>query len=146
MVDQILIPENGSNFETSIKSNTRKEEMKKKKFNCPAEMTLSLMDGKWKAILLFNLRKGPKRFGELRRLSPGINHATLSNQLRELEKNGLVERHELSPAPKLAVEYCLTERAEALKPALYALIRWGIAHQKEYVVGEYGMAHFHKSS
>lgn len=118
--------------------------MKKRAFNCPAEMTISLIGGKWKAILLYNLRKGPIRFGELRRFSPGISHATLSEQLRELEESGLVSRKVLSPSPNLAVEYSLTERGESLKPVLYSLIRWGIAHQKEYVAGEFGMAVFQK--
>jgi DNA-binding HxlR family transcriptional regulator len=118
--------------------------MKKKKFNCPAEMTIQLIGGKWKAILLYNLRKSPKRFGELRRLSPGITPATLAAQLKELENAQLVARRETSPAPRLAVEYALTPRGEELKPALYALIRWGIAHQKDYCLGDFGMAPFQK--
>ncbi len=118
--------------------------MKKARYNCPAEMTLQLIGGKWKAILLYNLRKSSLRFGELRRLSPGITAATLSAQLRELEESGLVLRSEISPAPKLAVEYALTERGESLKPALYALIRWGIAHRHDYALGEFGMESFQK--
>lgn len=116
--------------------------MKKRRFNCPAEMTISLIGGKWKAILLYNLRRGPKRFGELRRHSPGISAATLATQLRELEECGLVGRRVISPLPSLAVEYFLTEAGESLKPVLYAMIRWGIARQKEYVQGEFGMAAF----
>jgi DNA-binding HxlR family transcriptional regulator len=118
--------------------------MKKRKFNCPAEMTIHLIGGKWKAILIYNMRKGAKRFGELRRLSPGITAATLATQLRELEDAGLVTRKETSPAPRLAVEYALTERGESLKPALYALIRWGITYQKDYCAGDFGMAPFQK--
>lgn len=120
--------------------------VKKRKFNCPAEMTVSLMGGKWKAILLYNLRKEARRFGELRRLSPGISQATLTSQLRELEESGLVVRRVLSPSPHLAVEYALTERGQSLKPVLYAMIRWGLAHQKDYAQGEFGMLPFTKSA
>jgi DNA-binding HxlR family transcriptional regulator len=118
--------------------------MKKKKFNCPAEMTVSLMGGKWKAILLYNLRKGPKRFGQLKRLSPGINPTTLSKQLREMEATGLVSRTELEEGSLPAVEYQLTPLGESLKPVLYSMIRWGITHQKEFVIGDFGMAVFQK--
>lgn len=121
-----------------------KKPPEKARFNCPAEMTLHLIGGKWKAILLYNLRKKSQRFGELRRLSPGITAATLATQLRELEEAGLVSRREVSPAPRQAVEYALTERGDSLKPALYALIRWGIANQKHYALGEFGMAQFQK--
>jgi DNA-binding HxlR family transcriptional regulator len=118
--------------------------IQKRSYNCPAEMTLGLIAGKWKAILVYNLRKGPKRFGELRRLCPGVTAATLTQQLREMEENGLVDRHVLAKTPLPAVEYALTERGESLKPILYALVKWGIAHQKEYAVGEFGMAVFQK--
>jgi DNA-binding HxlR family transcriptional regulator len=114
--------------------------MKKKKFNCPAEMTVHLIGGKWKAILIYNLRKGAKRFGELRRLSPGITAATLTGQLRELEECGLVSRQQIGRERLSGVEYALTVKGESMKPVLYAMIRWGLAHQKDHVVGEFGMA------
>lgn len=130
-------------MKNAVKNSTKTE--KRRPFNCPAELTLSLIGGKWKAILLYNLRKKAQRFGELRRLSPGITQATLSAQLKELEEAGLVERRVVSPEPRLAVEYSLTARGESLKPALYALIRWGLAHQELYVQGEFGMAKFQKN-
>lgn len=113
-------------------------------FNCPAEMTLSLIGGKWKAVLIYNLRKGPQRFGELKRRSPGITAATLTSQLRELERSGLIYRRELDAGALPAVSYGLTAKGESLKPILSALIRWGLAHQKDYVLGEFGMAIFQK--
>jgi DNA-binding HxlR family transcriptional regulator len=108
-------------------------------------MTISLIGGKWKAILIYNLRKGSKRFGELRRLSPGITQATLTQQLRELEKSGLVSRKAIGRDRLAGVEYSLTERGESLKPVIHAMIRWGVAHQKEYAAGEFGMAAFKTS-
>jgi DNA-binding HxlR family transcriptional regulator len=118
--------------------------MKKKKFNCPAEMTIQLIGGKWKAILLYNLRKGPRRFGELRRVSPGISTATLASQLKQLESVGFVKRCVVSPLPSLAVEYSLTERGESLRSILNSMIRWGVSHQKDYALGDFGMAVFQK--
>jgi len=119
--------------------------MAKKKFNCPAEMTIHLIGGKWKSILLYNLRKSPKRFGELRRLSPGITQSMLAKELKELEASGLVQRFALSRDRLAGVEYSLTSKGESLKPVLYSMIRWGIANQKDYVLGDYGMTAFVKS-
>lgn len=113
-------------------------------FNCPAELTLALIGGKWKAILLYNLRRGPVRFGELKRLSPGITAATLSAQLKELEEHGLVSRRLAGTAPTLAVEYSLTPLGETLKPVLYAAIKWGLGNRERYVLGEFGMAKFQR--
>lgn len=118
--------------------------MVKKKYNCPAEMTISLIGGKWKAILIYNLRRGPRRFGDLRRHSPGITQATLTQQLRELEENGLVRRSVVGKDRLAGVEYSLTEKGESLKPILYSMIRWGLAHQKDHVIGEFGMNAFQK--
>ena len=105
-------------------------------------MTLSLIGGKWKAILLYNLRKGSKRFGELKRLSPGITSATLTTSLKELERAGLITRSVRGGDRLNGVDYDLSERGASLKPVLYAAIRWGQAEQTTYVQGEYGMAAF----
>ena len=118
--------------------------MQKRKFNCPAEMTLSLIGGKWKAILLYNMRKGPRRFGDLKRHSPGISPATLTKELGDLEKAGIVARRLVGRDRLAGVEYSLTEKGESLKPVLYGLVRWGLAHQKEHVIGDFGMAVFQK--
>ena len=116
--------------------------MKKQKFNCPAEMCLSLIGGKWKAILLYNLRSSPQRFGELKRLSPGITQTMLSKELKALEEAGLVHRHILGRDRLSGVEYELSPRGQTLKPLLAAMIRWGLTHQSDYVLGDYGMASF----
>jgi DNA-binding HxlR family transcriptional regulator len=116
----------------------------KKRFNCPAEMTSSLISGKWRLILLYNLRKKEKRFGELKRLCPGITPTTLAKELRKLEELLLITRKEIYGGAMPAVEYKLTDRGESLKPILNAMIRWGITHQKDYILGEFGMASFQK--
>jgi DNA-binding HxlR family transcriptional regulator len=116
----------------------------KKKYNCPAEMTISLIGGKWKAILIYNLRRGPRRFGDLKRHSPGITQATLSQQLKELQEAGLVSRKIEGKDRLDGVSYFLTEKGQSLKPIIYSMIRWGIAHRNDYVVGQFGMEPFQK--
>lgn len=111
----------------------------KMKYNCPAEMTMTLLGGKWKVVLLYNLRRGPKRFGELKRLSPGITASTLTQQLREMEEMQFVSRSNVGKEKLEGVEYALTEKGESLKPVLKALIRWGLDNQKEYAAGEFRM-------
>lgn len=116
----------------------------KRRFNCPGELAVSLIDGRWKLIVLYNLRRGSLRFGELRRRSPGITAATLSTQLRELEKNDLVKKSLIGKDKLAGVEYTLTARGQSLRPVVNALIRWGLTHQKEYAAGEFGMAAFQR--
>lgn len=116
--------------------------MQKRKFNCPGELCVNLIGGKWRVILLYNLRKGPKRFGELRRLSPGITQTTLAKELKALEAAHLIKRSVLGRDRLSGVEYFLTSKGESLKPILYSMIRWGIANQSDYVVGDFGMAPF----
>jgi DNA-binding HxlR family transcriptional regulator len=111
--------------------------MKKQIYNCPAELTVSLLDGKWKAYIIYNLRKGPKRFGELRRMTVNVSQAILTRQLKELEEFGIVERTEIGKERTAGVEYALTERGESLKPILYSMVKWGLANQKDYVLGEF---------
>lgn len=118
--------------------------MKKRKFNCPAEMLIALIGGRWRAILLYNLRKGSRRFGDLRRLSPGITQATLAKELKDLEESGIIQKKLLGRERLSGVEYSLTPKGESLKPILYSMIRWGLANQKDHAVGEFGMDIFQK--
>lgn len=111
--------------------------MKRKQFNCPAEMTAQLIGGKWKTILLYHLRKGPKRFGELRRLSPGISQATLARELRDFEESGIIDRTKIGRERYDGIEYSLTEKGQSLRPILNAMIRWGLEHQKDHAIGEF---------
>lgn len=90
--------------------------MKKKNYNCPGEMTISLIGGKWKVIILYNLRKKPKRFGELIRLSPGINASTLTKNLKDLEESGLISHTIIGSDKTEGVEYALTEIGFSMKP------------------------------
>ena len=91
---------------------------------CSVEAAISLIDGKWKCVVLFELLGGTKRFNELRRKVPGATQRTLTNQLRELEEDGLIDRKVFAQVPP-KVEYSVTPLGKSLKPILIALKTWG---------------------
>lgn len=96
-----------------------------KVFNCEKELTLSVIGGKWKMLILWHLGKeGTKRFGELKSLMPGITQRMLVNQLRELEEDQIVHR-EVFPVVPPKVEYSLTEQGRTLMPILDSMYEWG---------------------
>jgi DNA-binding HxlR family transcriptional regulator len=97
---------------------------KEKTYNCPMEMTIDLIGGKWKALLLWNLSLGTHRFNELRRQFPGVTQKMLTQQLRDLERNGLITRTIYAEMP-LRVEYNLTDFGMTLMPVLQAMNQWG---------------------
>lgn len=108
-------------------------------------MTIQLIGGKWKTIILYNLRRGPKRFGELRKLSMDVSQATLARELRDLEESGIINRTKMGRENYNGVEYSLTEKGQSLRPIVNALIKWGLEHQEDYVAGEYKIAGFQKT-
>lgn len=101
--------------------------------NCPLTSVLTLISGRWKLIIIWQLNKGVSRFGELRRAIPLITEKVLTDQLRELEKDGFVEREVFAQVP-LKVEYRLTVLAVSLIPILEQLFAWGDAHQAVAIV------------
>ncbi len=99
--------------------------MENKTFNCEKELTLNIIGGKWKMLILWFLGKeGTNRFGELKALMPGITQRMLVNQLRELEEDHIVHR-EVYPVVPPKVEYSLTKQGESLMPILEAMYEWG---------------------
>ncbi|KIY23380.1 MULTISPECIES: winged helix-turn-helix transcriptional regulator [Mesobacillus] len=99
--------------------------MDAKTFNCEKELTLAVIGGKWKMLILWHLGKeGTKRFGELKALMPGITQRMLVNQLRELEDDQIVER-KVYPVVPPKVEYSLTKQGESLMPILDSMYQWG---------------------
>lgn len=94
---------------------------------CAVEAAISLIDGKWKAVILYHLQDGPVRFNELRRRSGSVTQRMLTTQLRELEADGLIEREIFVQVPP-RVEYRLSERGGTLLPIIEALKAWGDAN------------------
>lgn len=94
---------------------------------CSVEATLSLIDGKWKCVILFYLLKSTVRFNELRRLIPDLTPRMLTTQLRELEADGLIAR-KIYPQVPPKVEYSMAPLGQSLAPVLAALKDWGDAH------------------
>ena len=94
---------------------------------CSVERTMSLIDGKWKVIVLYKLLRGTLRFNELRRLIPSITQRMLTHQLRELEADGLIVRTVYAQVPP-RVEYALSARGRSLEPVIMALKHWGDAN------------------
>ena len=101
----------------------------KKDENCPVALTLSLIGGKWKGIILYHLMDGKKRFGELKKFMPNITQRMLTKQLRELESDGLINRKVYKVVPP-KVEYSLTKQGKTLKSAILSLEDWGKNYQK----------------
>jgi DNA-binding HxlR family transcriptional regulator len=97
----------------------------KQKSRCPAEVTLKVIGGRWKVIVLYHLFQGVKRFSELRRAIPKVTQKVLTQQLREMERDGIVSRT-VYPVVPPRVEYRLTPKGETLKPVIEATCRWGV--------------------
>jgi DNA-binding HxlR family transcriptional regulator len=95
---------------------------------CPVSVALRAIGGKWKPLLLRELKTGAHRFGELRRRVPEASHKVMTEQLRQLEAAGIVERkviHGTIPG----MEYRLTEYGRTLRPILTDLSKWGETHR-----------------
>ena len=90
----------------------------------PVEACTEVIAGKWKGEILYILLSGSKRYGELRRLIPKVTQRMLTNQLRELEAAGIVQRRVMEGMP-LRVEYSLTASGKDLKPVIRAAWQWG---------------------
>ena len=98
----------------------RKEDV----FQCPIEVTMAIVGGKWKVVLLWHLRKEALRPTEIKKLIPDISDKMLTQQLRELQSDGLVEREDFGEVPP-KVEYRLTKLGQTLVPLFRELGQWG---------------------
>lgn len=92
--------------------------------NCPVESTIELIGGKYKALILWHLSQNTLRFSELRKAISGVTAKMLTQQLRELEAQELIQR-EVFPIIPPKVEYSLTELGKSLLPILVAMRDWG---------------------
>ncbi len=109
--------------------------MKRRRTKCPAEYTLSMIGGRWKIPILFHLFQGVKRFSELRRTMEGVTQKMLTQQLREMEKDGIIHRQVYPQVPP-KVEYSLTSLGKSLKPVVESMCRWGVLHSGKQIPEE----------
>ena len=99
-------------------------------YHCHVETTLDLIGGKYKTLILWHLAGGPQRFSQLQRLITRATPKMLTQQLRELEEDGVIHR-EVFPVVPPRVEYSLTDRGRSLLPILHAMRDWGTAYLRE---------------
>jgi DNA-binding HxlR family transcriptional regulator len=104
---------------------------RKKQVGCPVETTLAIIGGRWKVLILQELFSGVKRFGELHRALAGITQKMLTQQLRELERDGIINRMVYAQVPP-KVEYSLTEFGMTLRPILETMHEWGVQFEQEH--------------
>ena len=100
------------------------------KDHCPVEATLELIGGKYKALILWHLSEGKLRFSELRKVITSATPKMLTQQLRELESQHLINR-EVFPVIPPKVEYSLTETGRSLMPILVAMRDWGAGYLRK---------------
>jgi DNA-binding HxlR family transcriptional regulator len=113
--------------------------------HCPVEVTLHVIGGKWKPLILFHLLQETKRFNQLRRLIPQVTQQMLTLQLRELEHDGIVKRHVYAEVPP-KVEYSLTPLGRSLEPLLDQILAWGLYYMQTQGESEEPHSDWHNSN
>ncbi len=96
-------------------------------YQCSMELTLALIGGKWKSLILWRLGDNTLRFSELKKSLPQVTQKMLTQQLRELEEDGLVRRHVYTQVPP-RVEYSLTQAGKSILPILNTMCEWGLQY------------------
>ena len=91
---------------------------------CPVQTAVYTIGGKWKILIIYNILEGTKRFGQLKRLIPVITQKMLTQQLRELEADGIIDRKVYPEVPP-KVEYSITNRGKKLESVFTLLCEWG---------------------
>ena len=106
--------------------------VKGKEYPCCTSVTMGIIGGKWKTVILYWLIDGPLRYNELRKKMSGVTERTLSLQLKQLEEDGVIDRKVYATKPPLKVAYSLTEVGATLVPILKSIADWG-----DYVVSNH---------
>jgi len=101
--------------------------------NCGFATALNAIGGKWKTLILWEINAEPRRFGELKRLLPGVSEKVLTQQLREMESDDLIHR-EVFPGAIQKVEYSVTEYGQTLNAAVLILSQWGKQREARLVL------------
>ncbi|AXE18477.1 transcriptional regulator [Runella rosea] len=95
--------------------------------NCPVVYSLNKIGNKWKLLILHYIKQGNNRYSTLQKVIPDISRQTLTNQLRELEDDGILERI-IYPQIPPKVEYKLTEMGNSLQPIIHEMSKWGLQY------------------
>ncbi|MFC4691143.1 winged helix-turn-helix transcriptional regulator [Dokdonia genika] len=98
---------------------------KGKEYPCCTSLTMGVIGGKWKTVIIYHLIEGPLRYSELRKQMPSVTERTLSLQLKTLESDGIIDRKVYTTKPPLKVEYMLTDLGKSLIPLINAIAEWG---------------------
>ncbi|GAA4269282.1 winged helix-turn-helix transcriptional regulator [Hyunsoonleella aestuarii] len=98
---------------------------KGKEYPCCTSLTMGIIGGKWKTVILYHLMEGTLRYNELRKEIPSVTERTLSLQLKNLETDGVIKRKVYTSKPPLKVEYSLTEFGKTLIPLIKSIADWG---------------------
>lgn len=107
--------------------------IKGKKYPCCTSVTMGIIGGKWKTVILYHLLVGGTlRYNELRKLMSTVTERTLSLQLQQLQEDGVIRRKVYTSKPPLKVEYSLTEFGKTLGPLLQAIADWGDSVVEKY--------------
>lgn len=101
-------------------------------YPCCASLTMGIIGGKWKTVILYHLMTDKLRYNELRKFMPTVTERTLSLQLKALEEDGLIKRKVYKSKPPLKVEYSLTDFGKTLIPLIQSIADWG-----EFVVEKF---------
>ncbi|MDO6596696.1 helix-turn-helix domain-containing protein [Oceanihabitans sp. 2_MG-2023] len=106
---------------------------KGKEYPCCASLTMGIIGGKWKTVIMFHLIDKTLRYNELRKEMPSVTERTLSLQLKTLEEDGIIKRKVYTTKPPLKVEYSLTEFGKTLIPVVQSIADWGVYAVSEKV-------------
>lgn len=113
---------------TFVKKQMKRYRLNGTYFYCPVDLTLQIISGRWKGIVIWNLREKKMRYGELKKTLVSINDKTLSQVLKDLQEQGMIDRtvYEIFP-PK--VEYSLTNEGKELLPIMQAMNNYGLKYE-----------------
>lgn len=103
-----------------------------KEYPCCTSLTMGIIGGKWKTVILFHLRNEKLRYNQLRKSMPTVTERTLSLQLKALEEDGLIKRKVYTSKPPLKVEYSLTPFGKSSIPLIQAIAEWGDTVAEKY--------------
>ena len=99
---------------------------------CPVQTTVQLIGNKWKILIIRTLLKGNRRFNEIKKAIPGISQKVLTDNLRSLENDGLIDREVFAEVPPKVV-YSLSELGNSLRPVIDAMADWGTDYKARFI-------------